>query len=90
MAGIFTQIRPEWRSELEVRQKTPKINIFFFIGENLFSDVGDSALNLFCYVKKSCFRLLLYTLEKAREDFFNFEFLLCLKVVFVRFQKLFF
>ncbi len=63
MAGNFTQIRPEWRGELEaIGQKLQKIMVgayyFLFYLRKLFS------------VEKSCFRLLLYTLEKAREDFF--------------------
>jgi hypothetical protein len=63
VARIFTQIRPVWIGELETGPKTSK-NIW--LGHYIFCDVGEERLKFFFVSlrwKKSCFRLLLYTLQ---------------------------
>jgi hypothetical protein len=48
VVGIFTQIKPVWIGELELKPKTSKINgwgliLLFLLAKFLFSDVSDSA-----------------------------------------------
>jgi hypothetical protein len=71
VAGIFTQIRPVWIGDLEIRQKLKKINgwgiIFLFLSAKFFAAMSATAPEkfLFSYVEKKivldCFYI--YTLQ---------------------------
>ena len=56
VAGIFTEIRPVWVSDLETTSKNKVVFNCFYLHDN-----------------------------RPRKTFLNFEFLLCLKMVFVQF-----
>jgi hypothetical protein len=70
VAGIFAQIRPIWIGDLRTRPKNPKNYVWglrspFISRDYCSSAVGYSAKknkNLELGRKKSCFRLLLYSL----------------------------
>jgi hypothetical protein len=94
VAGIFAQIRPIWIGDLGTRPKNPKKIMFgalnsTFNRRNICLTISATALKklfLFSYVEKKVVLNCFYMhLNRPRKTFLNFEFLLCLKMVFVRF-----
>ncbi len=78
VAEFFTQTKPKWVDDLETRKFFYVFGpvYFTFHRQNICLAISATALNklfLFSYVdKKGCFRLLLYTLQQAQKDFFEF------------------